>query len=220
LLAAACTRTAPSLPSIPTDDLTPTAREALESARRAADKNPGLYGQLLHAYGLYEYALDPYQRAESADPKNADWPYYQALVLEKLGKPDAAREKLRRALEVKPDLVPAEMRMGEALLAAGQSREALDYLTRAAAQEPRNPRAQFLLGRARQALYDLPGAINAWLEAVRLAPNYGSAHTALAEAYRSLNQERLARLHADEAAAPGVADPADEYEVRLRYLKR
>lgn len=220
MLLAACTKPAPPLPAVPTDNLTPTAREALDSARRAAGQKPGEYAQLLHAYGLLDYTLDPYQRAEAAEPKNADWPYYECLVLEKLGKPEAAREKLLRALELKPDLVPAELRMGESLLDAGKSREALDYLTRASTQEPRNARAHFLLGRARQALYDLPGAISAWREAIGLAPNYASAHRALADAYRSLNQDRFARLHAEEAAAPGAADPADEYEVRLRYLKR
>lgn len=210
----------PPLPTVPTDNLSPASRDAIESARRNASQNPGPYGQVLHAYGLYEYALDAYRRAEAADPNNADWPYYQALALDKLNRSDASRHKLQRALDLKPDLVPAELRMAENLLAAGQPRKALDYLVRATSQEPRNARAHFLLGRTHQALYDLPAAIGEWQQALEFVPNYADAHKAMADAYRSLNQDRLTRLHAAEAVAPEAANPADEYEVRLRYLRR
>src|SRR5205085_763618 len=105
----------------------PAIRQAVDSAMADARAQPGnaavvgRLGMVLHAHQQLASARACYLRASLLDPKNADWSYYLGVVSDG----PAAVEPLRAALRLR-DYLPAKLRLGEALLSAGDSAAARD----------------------------------------------------------------------------------------------
>ena len=87
-----------------------------------------------------------------------------------------------------------------------QTREAIEEQRAAIAAEPANPRPYHNLA----LLYRMEGrqeeALGLLLEAVRLDPDYATAHRALSEIYAVRDDMTSARRHAELAAAAGDAE--------------
>ena len=101
-------------------------RAMLAEAKRQPTSG-NLRGQLAMAYevnGFRDAALTTYQQAEALSPKDARWPYFQALLLMKQVEPEAALIKLRRALTLKPGHIPSLMWQGTWLLDQGHLQRA------------------------------------------------------------------------------------------------
>src|SRR6185295_17074025 len=122
LLLYACRSSAPlpALPDVSTGSFLPSIGMAVEKALQEARADPkssdrsGRLGMVLHAHQILDSAGVCYRRASLLDPKSFEWKYYLGVV----SNGEAAVDALRAALRLR-DYLPAKLRLGEALLAAG-----------------------------------------------------------------------------------------------------
>jgi len=155
----------------------------------------GHLGMVLHAHQQLETAGRCYQRAALLDPKDYRWRYYLGVV----SQGPAAVEALRAALRLH-DAIPVRLKLGEALLAVGDSTGAREVY-----RGMSHPAGLFGYGRAAgdPAFYE---------RALAAFPQYGAAMFALAQSYqrggRSVEAQRLmAEYEKYKLAAPPVEDP-------------
>ncbi|MGE5647675.1 MAG: tetratricopeptide repeat protein [Acidobacteriota bacterium] len=190
----------PPLPDVATRTFAPVIRSAIDAAfaeARAHPKDAGAVGRLgmvLHAHGQTAAARVCYRRASLLDSKNFDWIYYRGIVSEGPEAVESLREALRRR-----DYVPARLRLGEALLAAGDNTAAAEVY-----RGQSHPAALFGFARATNdpAYYE---------RAIAAFPQYGGAIFALAQHYqRSGRAADARRLMADYARYKMVAPPVDD----------
>jgi tetratricopeptide (TPR) repeat protein len=203
LILAGCRSTIslPPLPEVSTSSFLPAIRAEVDSAIAQAKGHPddaaavGHLGMVLHAYQQLDGARRCYQRAALLEPRNYKWAYYLGAVSE--GR--AAIEPLRAALRLN-DSVPVRLKLGEALLAAGDLAAARDVYRGLI-----HPAGLFGYGRATNdpSFYE---------KALAAFPQYGAAMFALAQSYqRSGRAADAGRLMAEyekyKLAAPPVDDP-------------
>lgn len=130
-----------------------------------------------------------------------------ALILLADGRVDEAREHLREALRLGPDIAEHHLNMGRLLLSDGHPVDALGYLQTAVRLDPRLLSAQNNLGVALMRLGRFDEAVPSLLEAVRLQPDHADAHANLAEALHRAGRDDEAAGHVRTALAlnPGLA---------------
>jgi len=191
----------------------PAARAAIEPAAKQASARPadadaaGAYGRVLQAWEQWNSAHDAYGRAQQLAPKTFDWPYLDACVLQRLGRPDEAVTQLRAALAIDAGYLPAQLRLAEAAFDAGdldQSATVFASLKDPAAE----PAVEYGLGRIAAQRGDHPAAVGHFQRAIALFPSYGSAHYALARSYRALGKTDEARAEMEAHATYGALWPA------------
>lgn len=209
--------TQPPLPKLALDAYPPAAREAIARAHRAAEKQPGdgaaagALGRVLHAWEQWGAAREAYARAAALAPRVFDWPYLEAIVLQRLALPQQAAAKLEAALALKPDYLPARVRLAEALFDAGDVERSANRF--AQVNEPAaEPAKQLGLGRIAAARGNHADAIEHFQRATELFPEFGAAHYALALSYRAIGKREEAQQalqrHAEFGARwPAVEDP-------------
>jgi tetratricopeptide (TPR) repeat protein len=206
--------TPPPLPPIAIEQFPPSARTAVSRASTEAMARPsdasaaGALGRVLHAWEQWESAHQAYSRASTLAPKVFEWPYLDAVVLQRLARHDEAAVRLEQALSASPDYLPARVRLAESLLEAGdlaRSGTRFQALLREPAAEPA---AQVGLGRiaAREGRH--ADAIGHFQKAIALFPELGAAYYGLALSYRALGQVDDARRALDEHAKFGARWPA------------
>ncbi len=201
----------PAVPELSTASFLPAIRQEVEAALAAAKARPGdaaatgRLGMVLQAHNQFETARRCYQRASLMEPRNFDWQYYLGMVSDGA----AAVEAFRAALRLR-DYLPARLRLGEALLALGDSAAACDVF-----RGLQHPAALFGYGRAAQdpAYFE---------KALASFPEYGAALFALAQHYQRTGRSADAqRLMADysrfKLVAPHIDDPL-LYNVRALNL--
>jgi len=208
----------PAISDTALQPLDPSVREQIRNSVREAQAHPldsaanGRLGMLLQAYELYTFAAPCYDRARRLDTRAFAWPYYLATLRMTSGEdPPSAIVLLRETLRVNPNYFPARLKLAEALLATGavrESRTLVDALLQAA---PRSARLHYLSGRVREAMGDLGAAADEYRQASNIAPQYGSAHYALALAHRRLghaaeSQQQMELFRSTQNAAPPEED--------------
>lgn len=115
----------PGLPHLKMSDFQPAIRKQVQKADTAAHNRPrsaeasGGLGMVLDAYHQYESAELCYQRAYGLDARAFQWAYYLGSVEVHQGKYVQAAVTLRGALRLRPDYLPARLKLAESLLAAG-----------------------------------------------------------------------------------------------------
>jgi tetratricopeptide (TPR) repeat protein len=191
-------------------------REAVARAYASASARPtdaeatGALGRLLHAWEQWDAAHDAYSRAAALAPRALDWPYLDACVLQRLARHQEASTRLRAALAITPDYLPARVKLAESLYETGsfeESRRLFDALIRERAAEPA---AVFGLGRIAAAEGRHEEAVTLLNRAVALFPEWGAAHYALAQSLRALGRRDEAQRALDLHAKYGAAWPAVE----------
>ena len=216
----------PALPRLALDTYPPAARDDISKAHRVAAAKPndeqsvGALARMLHAWEQWDAAHEAYGRVQALAPRTFDWPYLDAVVLQRLALPSDAVVKLREALKISADYLPARVRLAEALLDAGdleQSARLFSELKDPACE----PAVQFGLGRIAAAQGRHAEAIQSFERAVALFPEFGSAHYALALSYRATGKRDEARAelqrHAEFGARwPALRDPILETVDALR----
>ena len=208
----------PPLPPVAIDQFPMAARAAVSRAYREATARPsdaaavGNLGRVLQAWEQWESAHQAYSRAGVLAPTAFEWPYLDAIVLQRLARHDEAVVRLDRALAISADYLPARVRLAEALLEAGdlvRSQKLFRLLLR---ELPAEPAAQVGLGRIAAAEGRHAEAIVHFERAVTLFPELGAAYYALARAYRAVGRsadaERALEQHARYGARwPRIDDP-------------
>lgn len=200
----------PPLPDVDTGKFLSAVRQPVEDALRQARARPddpaanGRFGMVLHASDQFEAARVCYERASLLDPKNSDWLYYLGLANAADGRNPEAADAFRRALRLKPNVLPAELRRAQALLDSGQAQEARTLLEGVLARHPQDATANFLYGRAASSPESMERALS-------LFPQYGAAMFALAQHYqRSGRRDEAAALVARYAQFKTTAPPVDD----------
>jgi tetratricopeptide (TPR) repeat protein len=208
---------APPLPTLALDTYPPAAREAIARAHhdataRASDAEAtGTLGRVLHAWEQWDAAHDAYRRAQALAPRTFEWPYLDAVVLQRLARPADAAAELRQALAITPDYLAARVKLAEALLDAGQLEESRQLFSAIKDLEA-EPSVELGLGRIEAAQGHHDAAIAHLQRAISLYPEFGAAYYALALSYRATGKRDEARAalaqHAQFGARwPAVADP-------------
>ncbi len=120
------------------------------------------YGKALAGAGNLQKALETIQRAQT--PANPDWKLYSAegTIFDQIGKPQLARDKYRKALDLRPGEPSVLSNLGMSYLLAGDLRAAETYLQQAIS----NPRAD---SRVRQNLALVIGLQGRFKEAETVA---------------------------------------------------
>jgi tetratricopeptide (TPR) repeat protein len=229
----------PPLPDLALDRFPPASRDALgpelDRARRTPDDATavGRLAMALQAWEQWEAAHTAFQRARhlatSREPSHANphspsagspgspdafpWAYLDGIVLLRMGRTEDAVAALTAALAIRPDDLPARVKLAEALFDSGQI-EASARLNRELVKEPSAaaPIAELGLGRAAAAAGRHEEAIAHLTRAIALYPEFGAAHYALARSLRAVGrtedaQRALAQHQRFGARWPAMADP-------------
>src|SRR5262249_36201616 len=112
----------PELPPLTVENFGPAIRGQAQKAyneARARPRDAEANGRL--GMGLQTY--EQYERARSLAPAEFRWLYYWAIVQASLGKRAEATAALKEAVGRRPDYLPAQVRLADLLLAAGQMGE-------------------------------------------------------------------------------------------------
>jgi len=159
---------------------------AAPSATAAAEPNPNAAASVVAPPSPVASAQEPTAEASSSPeaqspppPKSMAGPdapdYARAFssgeALLKQGRYRAAIGEYRKAVESRPDSVPALTALGDAYLEADQPRNALKPLLQAAQLDPRRARVQLLLGTAFQSLGRPKDAVAAYKRYLDLDPH-------------------------------------------------
>jgi Flp pilus assembly protein TadD len=115
--------------------------QALAVMRQTAIHHPqdrdvlAAYGKALAGIGEFKAALDAVQRAQR--PEYPDWKLLSAegAILDQLGRPQEARDRYRKALDLQPNEASIQSNLGMSYMLEGDLRTAETYLS-AAAKSP------------------------------------------------------------------------------------
>ncbi len=208
----------PDLPVIEMRNFLPAIRQQVEQARASAEVRPkdpeasGKLGMLLNAYEQYESAATCYRRAHLLDPRAFRWLFYLGWIQAAQGNQQEAVQMLGEAVRMKPDYLPAQLKLAESLGAMGKWEEARDIYQSVSRTHPDSAEAHYGLGRVYASRGETSAAATAYLKACELFPPYGPAHYALALVYRKLgdatrSQQQFSLYEQNKTAVPLVDDP-------------
>jgi tetratricopeptide (TPR) repeat protein len=184
-----------------------------EARARPADASAaGSLGRILHAWEQWESANEAYRKAISLAPNSLEWRYLDACVLDRLARPHDAAIELRQALKLRPDYLPARVRLADALLSAGELSESRTIFSALAREPQSEPLGWFGLGRILAAEGKHEEAVQAIQRALTLFPEWGAAQYSLALSLRALGRraeaEQALQRHIQYGTRwPGVDDP-------------
>jgi tetratricopeptide (TPR) repeat protein len=208
----------PPLPRLNPDSYPAAARAPIAKAYENAAAHPGdaqavgELGRILQAWEQWDAAHDAYTRAQALAPRTLDWPYLDAVVLQRLARNGEAAERLVKAVAASPGYLPARVKLAEALVEAGTLDDSARRFQELAREPAAEPAAQFGLGRIAAAQGHHEAAIEHLQRATSLFPEFGAAYYALARSYRALGRnedaQRALEKHAQYGARwPGQQDP-------------
>jgi lipopolysaccharide biosynthesis regulator YciM len=181
----------------------PTDRAALQGLRETAQA-AGQFQDAVDAQQRLLAAAPPGERAGEAE-RLASLHYEWARAELDRGRPEAAIPRLRSALRSARDFIPAAVTLGDALLLAGDSREAVRTWERSLEHEPSLP----ILARLERAHRDEgrpTRMIALYRRAVERAPDDLALAVALGRVYLELEMldEAADQLEKVEARAPDL----------------
>ncbi|MFB3922941.1 MAG: tetratricopeptide repeat protein [Terriglobia bacterium] len=189
-------------------------QEAYDAAQRHQDDHAavGKLGMLLDLYNRSSAASLCYQRAHELSPKEFRWLYFRGSLLLRNKQRQEAVPILKEALRIRPDYLPAEFKLAEALVDTTRVKEAERIYNALVERYPQSAEVYYGLARIRAARGDTAGAVASYARACELFPTYGPAHYALALAYRKLGQSDKAQEHLriyekNRNVVPPVEDP-------------
>lgn len=182
---------------------------ALDAALGRSPESAEVYrilGVAFAANKQYDRSLSHLQEATRLNPRDDRARIAMADVLVASGKPDAALEVLRQTVRDLPESAEAHWQLGRIEQARGDS-DAVKSFERAATKPVAAGAARLyaIIGQAYHAQFELEGAVNAYRQRARIAPNDRDAHVDLAEVYRAQDKLDEARV---EYLAAALIDPA------------
>lgn len=208
----------PPLPRLNLEGLPQAARDTVGAASRVANEGPqdasaaGSLARALHAWEQWDGAHAAYLRAQALAPGSFEWQYLDGVVLQRLARHADAADRLRAALSLRPDYVPARVKLADALFEAAKFTECREVAAALAREPATGQVGQFFLGRIEAEEGRHEAAIAHLQRAVQQFAEWGAAHYALARSYRALNRRQDAELalalHARHGPRwPGWDDP-------------
>lgn len=151
-----------------------------------------MLGDLEKAYILYRHTW-------LKDPGNYRSLYHAGRLLEQIGRPIDAELAYRESARLAPDFYAASNALGLLMKQAGRYEEAEKAFAQAALASPDYAPAWRNLGRAKIDNGDLYGAVDPWIEAVKLAPRDVESRITLGLVLARINEFSGAREHLEAA---------------------
>ena len=208
----------PPLPKVALETLPPIARTSIAEAERRASAHPddaeavGAFGRVLQAWEQWEAAHAAYSRARALSPRTFDWPYLDAIVLERTARRPESVDRFKDAVALSPDYKPARVKLADALFDSGQIAESRKLYEELAGDPATAPMGAFGLGRIAALEKRHEAAIELLERAVLQFPQWGAAYYTLALSYRALGRrdeaQRALQRHAQFGPQwPALEDP-------------
>jgi superkiller protein 3 len=188
-------RTVPPLPIVDSSRFQNDVAKAIGNAMAEAKANPSDTNKILaacrvlHAHEQYRAAGQCYARAYALDSKRFDTVYCWGHALASDGSYAESAAHLRQALAIRPDSLPARLKLAEVLNESGDTAAAVEHYRRILSTEPNEPRAHYGLGRT----LDGGAAVEEFRKSLDQFPRYGAAQFALAAVYRRKGNEAKAQ---------------------------
>ncbi len=148
----------------------------------------------------YQAAVDDFNNAIAAEPKDYALHFNLALAYSLLGKDPEGISEYKKCLELKPDLYQADLNIGILLLRRKQAAEALPYLESAASQKKQEFRPTYYVGEASLAGGDFEKAVTAFQAALQLDAKSAAAESGLGRSLAKQGQLAEAQPHFLKAA--------------------
>ena len=171
------------------------AAGCLERAARKLRNQPGVIGNLAHAYfalGRYGDASETYRKASRLDPRNVYFQMGIANCLGAQGKLADAEARLRKLVERDPDVALVWLNLGNAVRDQGRLAEAVEIYRRAVSLDSRLPDARNNLASVLHALKRFDEAESEYRACIAHAPDYLLAQYNLASVVIDLGRFREA----------------------------
>jgi len=172
--------------------------EQLQSGASDAGNLAEGYGELAALYQLFNVdsaAALCWENARSLQPADFRWTYYAGYLALSSGQTEKALELFQQARKLNPDYRPLDLRMGQLWLDTDQLDKAQATLQKAAGEAGLRAAALYYLGQIDLLRHDYQSAQDHLSEALRINPQASEVHYPLAQAYRQLGKQELAREH-------------------------
>jgi tetratricopeptide (TPR) repeat protein len=180
-------------------------------------------GDLYFEKGKYPEANISYSRALQIDPRFVEAHYKRAQCLIKQSSWAAAFQELSRTVDLQPENWPAQLDLGQLLLAGVRPQEAKDRALLILHGNPEHSDAQILLSDADAALGNLNDALEEAGEAVRIAPDRSASliNLGLIQAKAGAFDDAEATLKKAQSLDPASVTPlltlANLYQRQTRW---
>jgi tetratricopeptide (TPR) repeat protein len=204
----------PDLPQLNMTEFQGATGKAIERAVSEARAHPKdaervlQLAKVLHAHEQYRTASQCYARAYGLDPRRFDTLYCWGQALAADGSYGPAADRLRQALALRSDSIPAQLKLAEVFRQSGDLTRSAAITQQILARDPGNAAAHYEYGRT------LTGnaAMEEFRKALAIFPRYGAAQFALAGSYRRIGdntqaQETLRNYERDKTLVPPINDP-------------
>jgi len=169
----------------------------------------GAMGEVYHAYSLTAPARECYLNANRLAPQDFRWIYLLAKLDQLEGRVDDAIRRFREVVALRPQLVAAQVNLGNIYLELNHLDDAEQNFLAALNIEKQNPAAHYGLGQVALSRRRYADAVTHFENALAVAPAANRIHYALAMAYRGLQNQEKAKSHLAQQGLVGVrvADP-------------
>lgn len=200
----------PRPPQIDPSGVDPVVWRAVEAAREKVERSPysarawGHLGMVLLAHQFRDESVVCLARAEQLDPRDARWPYYQALAVRR-SDPESTVADLHRSVAAAADYDASRLLLAELLLQRGELEEAWSHFEAILRRTPGNSRAHLGLAQAAFENDDLSACLEHLRQTLDDPHTRKAAHTFLAE----VQQRRGERAAAEQALREAQALPDD-----------
>jgi tetratricopeptide (TPR) repeat protein len=219
----------PKLPDLST--LSPSGRTLLENSDKDARRRPGSsdvvgkLGMAYHANLFLDQAASAYRIAARLAPNDYQWAYCQAFLEEENGNEQEQVRFLQQTVRLKPDHVPALLRLADVEFKQDRlDQAALYYSKAAAAPEGRSSlQAAFGLGRVAARRREWNQVIEHVAPLARTYPYLQPPYELLVEAYDALGQAGKAAEARQNITlsrskiVPPPEDPLNDQLIALSY---
>lgn len=148
----------------------------------------------------YQQAIDDFNNAIAAEPKDYTLHFNLALAYSLSGKDAEGIAEYKKALDLKPDLYQAELNLAILLLRQKQPADAVPYLKSAVTQKPKEFRPNYYLAEALSQTGEFAGAEQAYKTALELDPKSAAAEAGLGRAIAKQNRLSESAPHFRKAA--------------------
>jgi tetratricopeptide (TPR) repeat protein len=213
--------TVAKVPQIDMSKLSPTTRAVLAKLQQMVQDAPGSASRLAEL-GTYYFgngfplaAAECFEQAVKILPRSMQFRYLLGLCYDAAGDPALALEAYEKALELGDDYPALHVLLADYYIDSDRARaEAL--FRRASVLDAKDALAHQGLGRCAMLNGDYEAALKHFARAAAIAPTFGAAHGAMAEALRKLGREEEAARH-DDKAAVGTAASVTNDPIRFNF---
>ncbi len=176
--------------------------EGVKALERAVELDPDLLkarlrlGRAYYDLNRHDLALEQFEAVARKDPHYPWIHSSMAVVHMNAGSVEAAVQVLKRELQYHPDHHSARLELGEALLKAGDSQEAIEYLLQVKEEDVSSSDRVVLnhaLAKAHRDLGRLEEAVAAAHRTVELDSSFPDGYYLLAQLYEQTGQSDVAR---------------------------